>query len=412
MNFNNIHYPNKLDNIFDKLDKNGIKIVIVGGFVRDSILHKNSKDIDIELYNLNSFSQLEILLREFGDINSVGKSFGVCKLQYEELDLDFSLPRKDSKHSAGHKGFDVIIDSSLDFKTAASRRDFTINSIGYDVKEKKILDPFNGMDDLKNSLLRAVDLEKFIEDPLRILRAIQFSARFKFRLDEALFSLCFKMIQENILDELPSERIYTELQKLLLKSKKPSMGLLLAKELGLSEYFGEYLSFEEIDYFALHKTDNDKNNILIFLALLYTKHSLYQISKITSEVKLIRNVEIFLETREVFPLENFNEYDVYKLATVVNIELFISYLNATYLGSKAVQIRTLQNKASKLGVLNAKMPALIQGRNIIALGIKPSKEFKMILDEAYQAQMRGEFASQEEADIWIKSIVKTPRINF
>ena len=96
----------------------------------------------------------------------------------------------------------------------------------------------------------------------------------------------------------------------------------------------------------------------------------------------------------------------------MNIELFISYLNATYLGSKAVQVRALHNKAGKLGVLNAKTPALVQGRDIIALGIKPSKEFKMILDEAYQAQMRGEFASQEEADIWIKSIVKTPRINF
>ena len=135
-----IDYPKKLNIIFDKLLSNSIKPIIVGGFVRDFLLDLESKDIDIELYGINSFSKLEKILKEFGDVISVGKSFGVCKLKFNNLDLDFSLPRIDSKIDKGHKGFQIVIDSSLDFKTATSRRDFTINAIGYDVISKKILE--------------------------------------------------------------------------------------------------------------------------------------------------------------------------------------------------------------------------------------------------------------------------------
>jgi len=402
MKFHNIDYPNKLDIIFDKLNKYNVKIVLVGGYIRDSLLQIDSKDIDIELFNIKSFILLEEILKEFGDVNSVGKSFGVCKLRYGELDLDFSLPRTDSKHSEGHKGFEVTTNSKLDFKSAASRRDFSMNAMGYDVIKRELLDPFNGFDDLNNSLIKAVDLKKFGEDPLRVLRAIQFSARFEFRLDEPLFKECKQMISNDILKELPHERIFTELQKLLLKSNKPSIGLKLAKDLGISEYFGEYLSFDEIDYFTSHKTGDDKKDILIFLALLYTKNSFYQISNITSEVKLIRNVEIFLETKDAFPLETYSDYDLYRLATIVDVELFSSYLNARYLGDKIAQITTLKSKAQKLGILNTQIPALIQGRDIIALGKSQSREFKIILDEAYTAQMKGEFTSPKTAEVWLK----------
>ena len=211
-------YPNKLNIIFNKLYLFGIKPIIVGGYLRDKILDLDSKDIDIELYGLDSLDILETILQEFGEVHTVGKSFGVCKLDFDDLEIDFSLPRSDSKISKGHKGFSVITDKSLDFKSAASRRDFTINAMGYDVKEKKLLDPYGGQKDLHNKILRAVDIDKFAEDPLRILRGIQFSSRFNFVLDELLLRLFHKLINKNILEELPRERIYEELKKMFLKN--------------------------------------------------------------------------------------------------------------------------------------------------------------------------------------------------
>ena len=147
-----IRYPHYLNKIFDKLHKSGASCLIVGGYIRDCFLNIASKDIDIELYHVSSFEILEELLKEFGSVNSFGKSFGVCKLRIKDLDIDFTLPRIDSKISSGHVGFDVKIQSNLNFMTAASRRDFTINAIGYEVLNNKVLDPFNGINDLKNNL--------------------------------------------------------------------------------------------------------------------------------------------------------------------------------------------------------------------------------------------------------------------
>jgi len=160
-----IEYPKELDAIFNKLATNQLKPVIVGGYVRDSLLQIQSKDIDIEVYGVNSFETLEKILYEFGSVNSVGKSFGVCKLSYKGYDLDFSLPREDNKTASGHKGFKIITKVNISYKDAAIRRDFTINSMGYDLINKTLLDPFNGLKDLKNKTLNAVNEDTFVEDP-------------------------------------------------------------------------------------------------------------------------------------------------------------------------------------------------------------------------------------------------------
>ncbi|MBU1927437.1 CCA tRNA nucleotidyltransferase, partial [bacterium] len=169
-----IKYPHKLDLIFKKLKNLNITAVIVGGYVRDSLLGRESKDIDIELYGVSSLENVEEVLQEFGNINQVGKSFGVCKLLFEDLDLDFSLPRLEAKTSSGHRGFEVSTYSQLSFEVASSRRDFTINAIGFDVEKKIILDPHHGIKDLKSNSLHFVNKTTFVEDPLRILRAVQF----------------------------------------------------------------------------------------------------------------------------------------------------------------------------------------------------------------------------------------------
>ena len=266
-----IEYPNELNKIFDKLDKYAIKPIIIGGFVRDYLLNKTSKDIDIELYGISSLNLLQNILEEFGNVNNVGKSFGVCKLTLKNWEIDFSLPRRDSKVKVGHKGFEVQTDVNLDFKTATSRRDFTINAIGYDVKSKKILDPFNGQVDLNNSLLRAVDLEKFDEDPLRVLRAIQFSSRFNLSLERNLHQKCEKMMQKSVLNELPKERVFDEIKKLLLKSKKPSLGILLLKDIQGFLYFEEFSSLSEVEFQTmLVALDTIKPDTTLMLAVICT----------------------------------------------------------------------------------------------------------------------------------------------
>jgi len=380
--------------------------VLVGGYIRDALLDIDSKDIDIELYNIKSFSQLENILEEFGDVNSVGKSFGVCKLRYEDLDLDFSLPRSDSKHSKGHRGFEISIDSSLDFKSASSRRDFTINAMGYDVKSKKILDPFNGLIDLNNSLIRAVDLKKFGEDPLRILRAIQFASRFNFKIDEELFLECKIMVKNSLLEELAKERIFTEIQKLLLKSMQPSLGLKLAQKLNIVNYIGDYSRLDTLDYFALHKSNNSDNDMLTFLSLLYSSKHIYQIYTITDKVKLIEQIKKNIASKKSFPLDSFNDYELYKLAMEVNIDNFSLYLNASYLGERYKEILKMKVRAKELGISTKKALPLIQGRDILNLGIAPSKEYKSILNKAYEAQIKGVFSSTNEAKIWLKESLR------
>ncbi|MEJ2415138.1 MAG: nucleotidyltransferase [Sulfurimonas sp.] len=211
-------YPKILEKIFENLNKLDIKPVIIGGYVRDFLLGIKSKDIDIELYNVENIDILENLLQKFGSVNEVGKSFNVIKLCIDDLDLDFSLPRIDSKIAKGHRGFKTTVNSHLDFKTATSRRDFTINAIGYDVVEQKLLDPFGGIEDLKNKELKAVDIEKFGEDPLRVFRAIQFASRFDLEIDKDLLILCEKIVKNNQISYLSKERIYIGFSKSLNSS--------------------------------------------------------------------------------------------------------------------------------------------------------------------------------------------------
>ncbi|MDQ7060588.1 MAG: nucleotidyltransferase [Sulfurimonas sp.] len=230
-------YPNYLNKIFDKLKNNGIKSIIVGGYVRDFFLNIDSKDIDIELLGVNSYQELSNILKEFGRVNNVGKSFGVCKLSLENLEIDFTLPRTDNKIASGHSGFLVKTDKNLDFKTASSRRDFTMNSIGYDVDKEIFIDPFDGIQDIKYKLIKAVNLEKFDEDPLRVFRAVSFRSRLEFNLDEKLFVLCKNMCEKDLLFELAKERVYDEIKKIFLKSPRPSSAFVLLKKTGWTQIF-------------------------------------------------------------------------------------------------------------------------------------------------------------------------------
>nr|VFK39991.1 MAG: tRNA nucleotidyltransferase (CCA-adding enzyme) [Candidatus Kentron sp. TC] len=210
----------------------GGRAIIVGGWVRDHLLGLDAKDIDIEVYGL-TLPRLQGVLGNFGHVLTIGRAFGV--LRVKGLDVDFSLPRRDSKVAVGHRGFSIRCDPNLDFKEASRRRDLTINSMGFDPITRDVLDPHGGRIDLHAGILRATCPKHFSEDPLRGARVAQFAARFDMRLDPELKRLMATLD----LGELSAERLFAEFRKLLLKGKRPSTGLVLLRETGLIRFFPE-----------------------------------------------------------------------------------------------------------------------------------------------------------------------------
>jgi tRNA nucleotidyltransferase (CCA-adding enzyme) len=204
----------------------GGRALVVGGWVRDRVLYgpgHHAENIDLEVFGLPG-ERLRTLLEGFGRVEAVGESFQVYKIGT----LDVSLPRRDSKAGRGHRGFVVTGDPEMSVEDAARRRDFTVNAISQDPLSGEIFDPFGGRADLERRILRMVDAGTFADDSLRVLRAVQFAARFDFALDEATAALCRRIA----LDDLPAERIWGEFEKLLF-APRPSIGFALALDLGI-----------------------------------------------------------------------------------------------------------------------------------------------------------------------------------
>ncbi|MFH1644172.1 MAG: HD domain-containing protein [bacterium] len=202
---------------------------LVGGTVRDFILNLPIKDVDIEIHKI-SLLDIEKILKKFGIVRLVGKQFGVLRI--DGIDIDWSLPRKDS---IGRKP-KVEIDSQMTIKDALRRRDITMNAMAVDlsrvleknkniIDEDQIIDPFGGLKDIKNKVLRVVDQDLFLQDPLRFFRVMQFVGRFEMNPDEKLNSICKQMDLVDFVTgkKISRERIFEELKKLFLKSKKPSL---------------------------------------------------------------------------------------------------------------------------------------------------------------------------------------------
>jgi tRNA nucleotidyltransferase (CCA-adding enzyme) len=202
----------------------GGRALVVGGFVRDRLLGRTSKDLDIEVYGI-ARSDLASVLAPLGRIEPVGEAFPVYKLG----SVDVALPRRESKSGRGHRGFAVEGDPWMSVEEAGRRRDFTINAIAWDPLADEYLDPFGGRDDLARRTLRVVDPVTFPDDSLRVLRALQFAARFDLTLEPASAELCRTLP----LDDLPAERVWGEIEKLLLVAERPSAGFALARDLGV-----------------------------------------------------------------------------------------------------------------------------------------------------------------------------------
>jgi tRNA nucleotidyltransferase (CCA-adding enzyme) len=327
--------------------------------------------------------------------------------------------------------------------------------LGYDIEEKAFIDPFGGLDDIKQKQLRHIDDETFVEDPLRVYRAIQFCARFGFELTLETRYLCQDMVAKGTLEELPKERVYTEWKKLLLKAPKPSLGFELMRELGIVErYFLELYALigvsqspkwhpegdvwvhtmMTVDEMALLRTEDEKHNLKMMFAILChdlgkathtrveedgriraighekagiepTKSLLY---KLTDEHDFIKSllplVEHHLKPSQFYSAKA-KDSAIRRLATKVNIEELVVVAKADFLGRTTEESLTrdykagewLLKKAAELQVKSKPLERLLQGRDLISLGFKPSPQFKGIIDEVYQLQLEGVIEEKNDA---------------
>ena len=225
--------PLALD-VFEAIKQAGGHVYLVGGCVRDFLLKRRSKDIDVEVHHL-SFAALKEVLSPFGTVQVMGAAFAVVHLSTLE-GYEFALPRIEEKTGLKHQDFNVIVDPDLPLEKACARRDFTINSMLYDIETGTVIDFYSGQKDLKNGILRATNVEHFSEDPLRVLRGASFMSRYGFKMDPDTKNLCQSIVEEGGLDTLSIERIYTEYCKILM-GLYPSQGLNFLRDIhGLPFY--------------------------------------------------------------------------------------------------------------------------------------------------------------------------------
>lgn len=445
-NITKFKIPSILEDILKDLQKIGATPIIVGGSVRDYFLNIPIKDYDIEIFGINSLDIIQKSLEKFGSVKLVGKSFGVLTLKVNEYDFDFALPRTETKIGNTHQDFEVITNANLSFKEAAIRRDFTINAIGYDFFKQEFLDPFDGINDLKNETIKHINDKTFIEDSLRVYRAIQFASRFDFKIDENTKELCKQIVLSDELNYLPKERIYEEFKKLFLKSAKPSIGFELLRKLGVLRYFPELevlidciqepeyhpegdvwihtmMSLDELARILKEENIQDEyRKLYLFYGILCHdfgkpfctkeidgkitsfKHESLGIEPTISFLSKLTNEKKFIEIVCSLVKNHLTPFQLYlaesslkaikRLSLKVNIEDLCLVCLADCLGrtikdkEKCPNATSwLLNKAKELEIHNVPIKQLVQGRDLINLGFKPSEKFKEILEFAFDLQL-------------------------
>ncbi len=428
----------------------GGRALLVGGWVRDALLGHPSKDADVEVFGLEQ-DNLERTLASHFRFDQVGKAFAVYKLK--GLPIDVSLPRRESKTGTGHKGFTVEGDPLLSFAEAASRRDFTLNALLWDPLSGELIDPCGGRQDLENRVLRHVS-QKFSEDPLRVLRGMQFVARFELEPAPETIRLCREIKPEG----LPRERLFDEWKKLLVKGQTPSRGLAFLRKTGWVRYFPELEALIDcpqdpewhpegdvwthtshcLDAFARERIGDDWEDLIVGLAVLChdfgkplttEKGEDGRIRSIQHETVGLRPAEAFLrrltEERAIFeqvlPLveahmrpnalykTNAGDAAIRRLARLVGrMDRLLRVVRADMAGRPPLPATGeadvwLQKRAEELAVKDSAPVPILQGRHLIAEGLKPGKQFGAILKTAYEAQLDGAFDDLNGAIMWLQS---------
>lgn len=437
---------------------------LVGGCVRDWLLGIEPADFDVEVGGI-SFDHLQAILGPFGATDIVGRSFGVIKLRLPSGDYDFSLPRRESKTGAGHRGFAISPDPSLTDAEAAARRDFTVNAIAYDPFADALIDPLGGERDLRAGILRHTG-PAFSEDPLRVLRAFQLAARFGFTLAAETAEVCRGM--DGTFKELPVERIWGEWDKWATKSTKPSLGLVVLKATGWLAHFPELAALDgcpqepewhpEGDVFThtghcldalaslsdWQEAPAAKRRQLTFGVLAHDfgkpattarmeKRGVLRWTSLGHESAGVEPTQRFLErigaphdlAAAVCPLVQnhhahhhgrngiFTDTQVRRLArrlAPATIDDICSVMIADSRGRPPLHspdtlayIERLRKRAHALALQHASPKPLILGRHLVKRGIQPGPAFRTILDAAFEAQLDGAFTDEAAGEAWLQN---------
>ncbi|MBF0352804.1 MAG: polynucleotide adenylyltransferase [SAR324 cluster bacterium] len=432
----------------------GGNALLVGGAVRDLLLGSSSKDMDLEIYGISP-EKLSGILSSFGAVNAVGKSFGVLKLSTAEGEYDVSIPRRDNKTGKGHRGFLIEADPEMSQQEAFSRRDFTINAIGFDICRQQLIDPFHGIQDLEQRLIRHVGAS-FGEDPLRVVRAMQFAGRFEFEIAEPTVQLC----QQMDLTELPRERLFGEFNKLFLRAEKPSLGLKAAEQLGILSIFPELDALRGVpqdpewhpegdvwvhtlmvmDEAAKLKNGNETEDLaLMYGALCHdfgkplttvfqddrwrspahesrgTEPTLSFMHRLTDHQVLIDKVVLYvqehLKPAHFYKVrEQIRDGAIRRLALKINIPDLLNVATADHFGRTTPDALArefpaaewLLSRAQSLEI-NASAPKpILMGRHLLELGMKPGPAMGNLLKEAFELQLDGELTTLESCLSWAK----------
>ncbi|HWA28228.1 MAG TPA: HD domain-containing protein [Lacunisphaera sp.] len=461
-----MHLPPPLLAALAALRSAGGRPRIVGGSVRDWLLGLQPKDFDVEVYGLD-YEALGRALANFGPTDVVGRSFGVLKVRIGGVEYDFSLPRRESKTGAGHRGFAVAPDPSLTEAEAAARRDFTVNAIAYDPLENRILDFHRGTDDLKQKVLRHTG-PAFTEDPLRVLRAFQLAARFEFTVAPETAELCRSI--SDTYGELPVERVWGEWDKWATKSAKPSLGLRTLKQTGWLRHFPELAALDGVpqepewhpegDVFvhtghcldALVKLDSWRGGSpatrrLLSLAVLahdFGKPGTTKQAERRGKLRWISPeheaaggplAESFLRrigaphelVEHVRPLvvnhllhhdgpAQYRDTTVRRLARKIapaTLDDLMAVMRADHLGRPPLvsaetekRLGHLRDAARRLALEHVAPKPIVLGRHLIALGRTPGLDFKPALDAAFESQLDGAFADEAGGIEWLKSYLR------
>jgi tRNA nucleotidyltransferase (CCA-adding enzyme) len=425
----------------------GGRALVVGGWVRDRLLGLTSKDVDLEVFGIPA-EALRELLSQAGPVNVVGESFTVYKVG----EVDVALPRRDSKTGRGHRGFAVEGDPWMDVEEAARRRDFTINAIAFDPLTGENLDPYSGRRDLERRLLRAVDARTFPDDSLRVLRGVQLAARFELEMDAATRAICRAVP----LDDLPPERIWGEIEKLLLAARRPSPGLRLALDLGVVDRLFPELralvgcpqepawhpegdvwthTLMVVDEARARIDDLDRaQQVAVMLGALC--HDLGKPPTTAVIQGRIRSMDheqagVGPATRllDALNVHSLSGYDVRRqvlgvvahhlkplaffksptpvgdgafrrLAQKVDLELLARVAEADCLGRTGEfdcsGIDWFLQRARELGVEHQAPPPILKGRHLLDLGVAPGPRMGQILRQIYERQLDGEVTSLDE----------------
>jgi tRNA nucleotidyltransferase (CCA-adding enzyme) len=439
---------------------------LVGGCVRDWLLGLEPKDFDIEVYRLD-YETMGRVLAPFGPTDLVGRSFGVLKVRLEGAEFDFSLPRRESKTGAGHRGFAVEPDPNLTEAEAAARRDFTINAMAFDPFDDRVIDLHGGKRDLEKRILRHTG-PAFVEDPLRVLRGFQLAARFELTLAPETTALC-RSIGESY-RELPVERVWGEWDKWAVKAVKPSLGIAVLKQTGWLRHFPEVAALDGVPQEPDWHPEGDvlvhTNHCLDALVglpawregTLHTRRLLsfsvlaHDFGKAVTTKQAERRGQLRWVSPEheaaggplaesfllrigaphelityVRPLvmnhllhhdqqPAFRDTTVRRLARKIEpatLNDLLAVMQADHLGRPPLipqetvrRIEQLRTAAQRLALEHVAPKPVVLGRHLIALGYQPGPQFKKALDAAFESQLDGAFTDEAGGVAWLRNYLR------